>query len=198
MTNALLAFENDIRQLFHQKLIDQVVYHNIDHTISVVTKVNEIAVFLGLCTEDQQDLFVAAWLHDVGYWAGIPEGHEERGAEFAASFLPSYGFSKVRIERIQHAILATKVPQSPQDLISSILCDADLYHLSSDQFYAQTILLKEEKEKLENVTIDLKEWLGNSATFLHNHHYHTSFAAQFMQAGKDSNLSFLENKLKTL
>jgi hypothetical protein len=192
------TFEFTIKKMFSERLNPNVCYHNIDHTLSIVAKVSEIGEFHQLGQDQLEDLFFAGWLHDVGYWDGIALDHEQRGAEFAMEFLKEFGVSEDRLKSICGAILATKVPQRPNNLIESIICDADLYHLSSDQFYAQTLLLKKENEQLNGRPVELLDWLKNSNDFMINHHYHTEYASIFFQSGKDKNLKFLQSKIAKL
>lgn len=198
MDRLLEKFEQDIRRLFSEQLIPEVCYHNLDHTLSIVSKVKEIGAYYKLDKSELDDLFFSGWLHDVGYWKGVALGHEKRGAEFAKEFLKSYDVSNSRIEIICQAILATKVPQNPKNLMESIICDADLYHLSSDQFYAQTILLKKENEQLNGESLDLLDWLRSSEKFMENHQYHTTYAVKFFRPGKIENLKFLRSKIEEL
>ncbi len=191
-------FESSIRKMFVERINPDVCYHNIDHTLSIVDKVREIGEYNQLDQDQLENLFFAGWLHDVGYWDGVALDHEERGADFARVFLKSFGIAQERIEAICGAILATKVPQQPMNLIESIICDADLYHLSSDQCYTQTLLLKKEYEQLNNQPVDLLDWLRNSEKFMIGHHYHTDYALRFYKPGKDENLKFLQSKIEEL
>ncbi|RAI89456.1 HD domain-containing protein [Algoriphagus yeomjeoni] len=194
----LKTFEQDIRRLFAERLIPEVCYHNLDHTLSIVSKVKEIGEFYNLDKSELEDLFFSGWLHDVGYWKGVALDHEKRGAEFAKEFLKNYNVPARRIKVICQAILATKVPQKPKNLMDSIICDADLYHLSSDQFYAQTLLLKKESEQLNGEPLELLDWLRSSEKFLEGHHYHTDYAVKFFRPGKIENLKFLRSKIEEL
>lgn len=184
--------------MFSNRQKKEVCYHNIDHTIFLVEKVREMGEFYQLSDQDQEDLFYTAWLHDVGYWDGKAEGHEVRGAEVAQSCLREFGLPQNRIERIKKGILATQLPQSPSDLFESIICDADLYHLGTESFFEQTILLKCEKEENGSGPINLKDWLINSREFAKNHKYHTSFGQRFLEPVKKVNLKFLDLKIEQL
>lgn len=195
MDNQLEKFEAWISGMFANRLKKEVCYHNLSHTKQVVKKVKEIGNYYKLGKEDQEDLFYAGWLHDVGYWEGQADGHEERGAELTQEWLTEYGLPQGRIDRIKSAILATKVPQKPQNLIESIICDADLYHLSSDKFYDQTLLLKQERENIINQELELADWLKGSQAFMLSHHYHTEYAKEHLQPGKERNLVLLKAKI---
>ncbi len=184
--------------MFASRQKREVCYHNIDHTTFVVQKVREMGEFYGFSDRDQEDLFYTAWLHDVGYWDGGAEGHEARGAEVAQTVLGDFGLSQDRIDRIKRAILATRMPQSPADLFESIVCDADLYHLGTESFYEQTLLLRREIEKGATNPVGLKDWLAESGRFTRNHRYHTGFGQRYLEPVKQTNLEYLDLKIGQL
>ncbi len=196
MDKQLEKFESWIRKMFENRQKSEFCYHNIEHTLQIVDKVREIGEYYGLENEEKEDLFFAGWMHDVGYWEGKGEGHEARGAEMAEEYLIQLGIDKQRVDRIKSLILATRIPQNPQNLLEEIICDADLFHLSSDQFYDQTLLLRKEKENSGYGEIPLSEWLTGSQVFMLSHHYHTEYAKKFLQPGKEKNLKLIEMKIK--
>ena len=61
-------------------------------------------------------LKTAALFHDIGYTQGT-EGHEERGAKIVAEELPPLGYTTSQVQRVTNLILATKMPQTPQDYL---------------------------------------------------------------------------------
>jgi predicted metal-dependent HD superfamily phosphohydrolase len=191
-------FEAWIRDMFASRQKKEICYHNIDHTAFMVQKVREMGEFYKLSDRDQEDLFYTAWLHDVGYWDGGAEGHEARGAEVAQRVLTEFGLPQERIDRIKKAILATRMPQSPKDLFESIICDADLYHLGTESFYEQTLLLKCENEKVATSNLSLRDWLVGSREFTLKHRYHTSFAQRYLEPVKQVNLKYLDLKIEQL
>ncbi|WPR77237.1 Pycsar system effector family protein [Algoriphagus sp. NG3] len=189
-------FESWIRSMFEYRQKSEFCYHNIDHTLQIVEKSQEIGEYYKLGKEDLEDLYFSSWMHDVGYWDGEGEGHEARGAEMAEQYLVELGINLERIERIKSMILATKIPQKPSNLLEEIICDADLYHLSSEKFYEQTLLLKKEKENSGNEKMPLVEWLRGSQVFMRSHNYHTEYAKKFLQPGKERNLKLIEMKIE--
>tara|TARA_R110002020_G_scaffold273311_1_gene488432 strand:- start:215 stop:1402 length:1188 start_codon:yes stop_codon:yes gene_type:complete len=192
----LEKFESWIREMFEYRQKSEICYHNLDHTLHIVKWVRIIGDYYQLENEEQEDLFFAAWMHDVGYWEGKGEGHEARGATMAEECLAELGIRKERIDRIKSIILSTRIPQNPQNLLEQIICDSDLSHLSSDQFFDQTMLLKKEKENSGYGNISLVEWLKGSKQFMTAHHYHTDYAKKYLQPGKDKNLELLDMKIK--
>lgn len=194
----LLEIEHKTRGMFGTEWKQEVCCHNLGHTLSIVRQVGVMGAFYGLIPEEQVDLTIAGWLHDIGYLKGVVQDHEKWGAKYAEKILLAKSFEPCRINRIQGAILATKVPQQPQSLMERIICDADLYHLSSDQFYEQTLILKKENELLNRRKWGLVDWLRNSEQFMKQHRYHTDYAKENFLPGKLKNLDFLQQKIKEL
>lgn len=191
-------FEIWIRKLFSTELKPEVCYHNLDHTVSIAKRVGELAHFYQLPERDHSDLFFAAWLHDIGYWDGDPVEHEAQGAKMAGEFLGQFGVHPARIERIQSAILATKIPQEPKDLVEAILCDCDLFHLGNEDWFGQTLLLKKEREKISGKVMELLPFLKLSKEFVTKHRYHTDFAQTQWEPQKQINLRKLGNMIYQL
>tara|TARA_R110001592_G_scaffold202360_4_gene451761 strand:- start:23391 stop:24485 length:1095 start_codon:yes stop_codon:yes gene_type:complete len=167
-----------------------------DHSMQLVKVVAEIGEYYNLKQEEKDDLHIAGWMHDIGYWKVKGEGHEAKGAEMAQEYLTELEFDQERIDRIKSLILATKMPQKPKSLPEQIICDADLYHLSSEQYFDQTVLLKKEKANLGYGKTSLIDWLKESKLFMQAHHYHTEYARTHFQPGKEANLASIELKIK--
>lgn len=191
-------FESWIRSKFEGKKSKEFVYHNLSHTEFIVEKVLEIAKYYELSIHDQEDLFFAAWLHDVGYWDGEALDHEKRGSDLAQNCLSEFELTQDRIDRIKSAILSTKMPQDPKDLFESILCDADLYHLGTAELLDKSFLLKKEQERLGHGPISKAEWLKKTLQLLKIHQYHTSFAKTYLEPAKQINIKLIEQKIEML
>jgi hypothetical protein len=86
------------------------------------------------------------------------------------------------------------MPQSPVSQIEKILCDADLYHLSTPDFKARNQLLKQEQETLLRRKISKKEWRQGNITFLETHRYFTTYGQEQLEPQKATNLRNLYNK----
>lgn len=164
----------------------------------MVEKSQEIAHKENLSVDDIEDVYYAAWLHDVGYWEGKAAGHELIGARFAAHHLPEWGIDRSRIDRIKAAILATQVPQSPKTKMEAALCDADMYHLSMPDFIDSSLILKREIENLLSVKWPILDWLKNSKKFTQEHVYHTDFGKEVLEPRKQNNLQVLEERIQKL
>ncbi|MFT4024910.1 MAG: DUF5706 domain-containing protein, partial [Flavihumibacter sp.] len=184
-TNVALLNEAEafVRQLFEEQVPAIYYYHDLHHTLSVTAAVEKIAAAYPLSETEELALRLAAWFHDTGYSRTYQE-HEEASAQIAAGFLRSRQAGDELIGLVRECILATRMPQSPKNLISEILCDADMYHLGSGEFETETRLLRKEFNTVFNKYIGKKEWKRKNLAFLDAHHFFTSYAKEHMEPVK--------------
>lgn len=174
---------------------ESICYHNIDHTLDVVQAAEIIGEKCNLSERELEMVIVAAWFHDTGYYLGC-EDHEITSAEIARHYLREKNKENEYIDIVTKCILSTKVPQKPNTLLEKILCDADLYHLSSEQFFEKSELLwREFSYKNENMTS--QNWLNQSKQFVENHRYHTKFGKEKLFPKLRKNLTLLKSKIKS-
>ena len=88
-------------------------------------------------------LKISALFHDMGYIDAYDD-HEIDSAARAREFLVAREVDEKYIKQVEAAILSTKMPQSPQDKIDNILCDADLMNLTFDDYFVQIDLMRME------------------------------------------------------
>lgn len=110
---------------------------------------------------DRLPLYIAAWFHDTGYCAGQAKDHETMSVQLATEFLTSQGADVTLINKVTGCINATRMPQSPTNLIEEIICDADLFHLGTDAFKEKSRLLREELKEFGDEDLSKKEWRRN-------------------------------------
>ncbi|UZR97185.1 HD domain-containing protein [Chondrinema litorale] len=79
---------------------------------------------------DRESVLIAAWFHDVGYITSH-KNNEEISSKIAKKFLVKEGLANEQIAVIKNYIISTILTKTPKSLPEKILCDADLYHLSS-------------------------------------------------------------------
>jgi predicted metal-dependent HD superfamily phosphohydrolase len=168
--------------------------HNLKHTRGVVSAAEEIGSHIDLTEDEMESALIAAWLHDVGYLNGKGD-HEKNAAEKAGELLTSWGASHKKILEVAEAILATKVPQQPRSLISKVVCDADLYHLATEECTEQSEKLREEWQLAENKSMSDEEWLRHNLAFLENHRYHTAYGQTVLQDGKKRNIKRMRKRI---
>ncbi|MBN1302225.1 MAG: HD domain-containing protein [Melioribacteraceae bacterium] len=193
--NILEITELFVRKIFEKNSNPDHVYHNLTHTCEVVEAAAKIASGVGLKDDELEMLLIAAWFHDIGYTQSSEE-HEELSAEAAEKFLQEQNYDPGRMKIILSAIKATKLPQIPSDIVGEILCDADLSHLSGNDFFEKGELLRNEFEKRYHRKYSDEEWLKNSYDFMMGHEYFTRYALKIFVPGKEKNLLELRKILK--
>lgn len=190
----LAAARSFVTDLFTHKLDQRFVFHNLDHTEDVAEASSQMSENAGLTEDDHFVLMLAAWFHDTGYISGKAAEHEEESVRIATGFLEEKNVDAETIKRVTSAIKATKMPQTPVSQLEKILCDADLYHLSTEDFKARNELLKQEREALLGQKISKKDWRKNNVEFLGNHKYFTEFGQEVLDSRKQENLLTLRKK----
>jgi HD superfamily phosphodiesterase len=190
----LSAVRNYVTDLFTHQVKPEFVFHSLEHTEDVVEACSYMADHYRLNDEDRQVLLLAAWFHDTGYTKGEATGHEDESIKIATSFLTRNNLEDAIIQRVASCIEATRMPQSPVNLVEKILCDADLYHLATDDFKARSQLLKQEQEGILGRKIDKKEWRKNNISFLENHKYFTDYGQEKLEPKKQENQLKLKKK----
>jgi len=176
----------DIQEIILDKLEkelpDYVFYHNVKHTVDVVTEVELIGWAEGCSDEDILLLKTAGLFHDTGITVSF-DNHEQLGAEYARKILPDYNYTPEQIDRICSIILATKLPPKPADLLEEIICDSDLDYLGRSDFIPVSNTLFEEL-KAQNKMKDLNEWNKMQVKFISGHQYFTKTARSLREVNK--------------
>jgi predicted metal-dependent HD superfamily phosphohydrolase len=169
------------------------LYHNLKHTQDVAAAATQIANHYQLNDDDFFIVLAAVWFHDLGYMTDL-KAHEEKGAELAAAFLEKHGVNADYINLVKGCIMATKMPQSPSTLLEEIVCDADLFHLGTDDFFKKDKLLLEEYNLLNHTDQSKYDWRLKSITFVENHSYFTEYCKVLLNDIKAKNLEELKLK----
>ncbi len=165
--------EKFILQYLKEQLPGDLTYHGLHHTLDVLDAALKIAESENLSEEEIRLLRIAILYHDAGFTAKYKD-HEDKGCEMARKNLPAYGYNHKEIETICGMITATKIPQTPHNLLEKIICDADLDYLGRNDFHKISNSLFEEM-KIYNHLHDEKEWNRIQKKFLEKHHYFTEF-----------------------
>jgi predicted metal-dependent HD superfamily phosphohydrolase len=172
------------------------LYHNLEHTQTVVTRTNEIAANYSLNKDKIFILSAAAWFHDTGHLFGEARDHEERSVSIMRDYLHTKGVEIEIIDLIEGCILATKVPQSPQSLLEEIICDADIYNLGTEDFFRTDKLLKRESELRNNCALDDWNWDRRTLDLLQNHKYFTPYCHAALEKGRERNIEIMHTLVK--
>ncbi|SEJ63386.1 HD domain-containing protein [Dyadobacter sp. SG02] len=172
-------------------------YHGIHHTLDVVRVSAEIAALEGITDPESLSLLrTAAFYHDSGFLTTY-QGHEEAGCALAREVLPGFEYSDQQIETICGMIMATKIPQSPENALEMVLCDADLDYLGRDDFEPIAATLFEEL-KVRDMVEDIPAWDAVQVRFLEAHAYWTASERKRRDAAKQRHLQHLKNTARAL
>lgn len=184
---------DSIRTKLETELPAHFPYHSLRHILDVYVMAEKLAVLEGVPEEDLWLLRTAVMFHDAGFLVG-PADHEVRSCALAREMLPGFGFQQEHIQKIEGMILATRIPQSPQNHLEQIICDADLDYLGREDFWMIGARLFEELKQQGFVKSE-QDWNQRQAVFLKQHQYFTASAQSMRDDGKAAHLKAIEQKL---
>ncbi len=196
ISSVIAAAQLYVTQQFDQHTEPVLVYHNKAHTLQVVHAAEQITAHYRLPEQELLVVMIAVWFHDMGYLSGERQHHEQAGADAARAFALSQGLAEHTAQQIAGCILATKMPQTPNNLLEQIVCDADLFHLGTKEFSKRNKLLRAETELATGSKISGSDWAKSSIQFLESHKYHTAYCQTLLKQQKEENLEKLRGKLE--
>lgn len=183
--------QEEILDKLEAELPAYVFYHNVKHTVDVVTEVELIGWAEGCTDEEILLLKTAGLFHDTGITVAF-DNHEFHGAEYARKILPEYNYSAEQIDRICALIMATKLPPTPSNLLEEIICDSDLDYLGRSDFIPVSNTLFEEL-KAQNKMKDLNEWNKMQVKFISGHQYFTRTARSLREVNKQLQIERIQS-----
>jgi predicted metal-dependent HD superfamily phosphohydrolase len=176
-----------------KELPKHLTYHSVAHVKDVYQAAERLAKAEGIKGEDLKLLLTAVMYHDCGFMVQSKD-HEAIGCDIAREALPQFGYTPEQIERICGMILATRIPQSPTNLLEEIIADADLDYLGRDDFWSIGRQLFEELQMYGIIQTE-EEWNALQIRFLEQHHYFTRTAIATRKAQKDAYLAMLKSTM---
>jgi predicted metal-dependent HD superfamily phosphohydrolase len=196
-SNILSQVKEFVGQKFRTEGQTENIYHNFTHTTEVVKATEEIAEASGVTTEEMEILMIAAWFHDLGYIVKC-DGHEDISKNYAAEFLEEQNYSIEKKNKVLSLIEVTRLPRQPKNLLEEIICDADLYHLGTNEFEAKGNLFRKEMESIKGTALSDEEWLEISVKFLNEHKFYTPYVKNRFETQKNINKLIIEKRLKKI
>jgi len=180
-----------------KELKQSLYYHNYQHTLDVCESVDRLAEMENINGQDLLLLQTAALFHDTGFiWRY--ENNEELACEYSREILPEFHYKDVHIDRICSMIMATQIPQKPEDKMGMILCDADLDYIGRGDFFITALRLHREWSENSNQKITFKNWYLKQQSFILQHDYFTVSAKKLRNSTKQHNLSQVKELLNLL
>jgi uncharacterized protein len=187
--------ETYVLDLLRRGLSPTLLYHGLHHTLDVVEQAASLAVAEGITDPDDLTLLrTAAFYHDAGFLTTYQD-HEAAGCDLVREVLPDMDYSPSEVELICRMIMATQVPQNPDDLhLAQILCDADLDYLGRPDFWTISNTLRQEWQARDMLR-DEQHWYQIQVSFLSAHHYWTRTAIMRREAEKQARLTEVKVRL---
>lgn len=155
------------------ELSDKLFYHGLHHTLDVLKVAKELCASERVARHDAMLVKTAALFHDAGFVKNKHTNHEAEGCIIVRENLPDFGYTAADIEVICGMIMATKIPQSPRNLLEEIICDADLDYLGRDDFHAIGNTLFEELKAYQLIGEE-RAWNRLQVSFLSAHKFFTN------------------------
>jgi len=187
------------RKVIHElreKLPSYLVYHDADHTNYVLSRAIYLAGKEGVKGYDLFLLKLASLYHDTGFMFSR-DHHEQRSCDFAVEELRKAGLPSKDIGRVCGMIIATTIPQNPQNLPEKIMADADLEYLSTNRFVEQSERLFAELKHI-NPGLTRPEWYRLEIAFMEKHSYHTDYFRRVREPVKKRNIDKVRAELERI
>ena len=174
------------------------VYHNFQHTMAVVDAASSLADHYQLSPHDRFVVLAAAWFHDTGYSEGY-EDHELRSAERADAWLREHQVTEpTTLDAVRGCILATRMPQDPQNFLEEIVADADLSHLGEPSYWDRCGRVRQEFALTRGTIMSDQEWIDFELNFMLNHEYKTEAGRELFGDRKNEHVRQLYQRKKAL
>lgn len=190
------AVKQFILDKLRRELSGRLAYHGLHHTLDVLKMATSLCAHEGVGRRDSVLVKTAALFHDAGFVKNKHAGHELEGCQLVRDTLPKFGYATSDIDRICGMIMATKIPQSPSNLLEQILCDADLDYLGRDDFYPIGRTLFEELQGYQLIG-DEQAWNRLQVGFLSAHRFHTHTNQTLREPRKQQYLAELKELVST-
>lgn len=203
------SFNENTQKLINSDLIKKIIvyvndllwplehhyYHHYEHTLEVMYRSIYIASQENLPLEDIELLAIASLFHDT--WFVIEyDNNEPIWAKIAKNYLNSILYPKEKIDIVENIILATIVTRQPNNILESIIKDADTDNLWRIDFFDKWERLKKEIETIKNIKILNPDWYHYSLKFVKNHKFYTNKELEEREEIKEKNIEKLEKLTK--
>lgn len=190
------AAKQFILDKLRKELPKQLGYHGLHHTLDVLKMASELCKSEGVSERERVLVKTAALFHDAGFIKNKHTGHELEGCLLAREFLPQFGYTPDDLDPICDMIMATKIPQSPKNILEQILCDADLDYLGREDFFSIGNTLFEELKAYDLIG-DEQVWNRLQVSFLSAHRFHTHTNKSLREPVKQRYLEELQELIAT-
>jgi Family of unknown function (DUF5706) len=195
MTNLYKKIENHVTDLFEKMNDPSLVFHNLKHTQNVVERTKEIAGHYHVSEKEMLTLYTASWFHDTGHLFTEPVKHEHMSVDIMRKYMTEQTDDKEQIDEIEKCILATKAPRNPANVLQQIICDADTYHLGTNDFKKTNKQMFKE-HSLKTGETDKIKFNTSTLKMLEEHKFYTDYCKELLSQRKELNMKKLKNKIE--
>ncbi len=188
---------SNIINYLKSNLPDEVVYHDLFHTLNVEKAAIRLGRLEGLNEDELMLLRTASLYHDSGFIFNYHR-NELHSVRLMEQHLPNYGYDKEQIEIIRSMILVTASNVEPVTLLEQLMCDADHDYIGRADYYVVSEKLRVEIEAMESKMTDL-EWIDFQIDYLQTEHkYYSISAKNIRDKGKKNRIMELKEKRKLI
>jgi adenylate cyclase len=188
---------SDILNRLRSLLPEEVVYHDLNHTLNVEKAAIRYAKLEGMDEESIRLLRTAVLYHDAGFIIRY-DHNEEFGIRLAENNLPRFGYSAEQISIITAIIRCTANGENPKNLLEKLMCDADHDYLGRPDYHNVAKKLRLEMENFGK-HFGEREWIEFQLNYLEKtHRYFTQTAKNIRVQSKKARITELKEMLKTL
>lgn len=196
-----IDFDNmrvDIINKLKALLPEDLVYHDVQHTLNVEKAAMRYARLEGLSEQELHLLRTAVLYHDSGFILQY-HNNEDFAIQLAKTNLPSFGYSGEEISIICNIISATKSGHEPVTLLEQIMRDADHDYLGRADYRSISSHLRTELAVMTGVVMSDEQWIEFQLNYLENKHkYYTETAKNIRNNGKNARIQELMLQLNQL
>lgn len=187
----------DVIQRLKENLPNQIVYHDLSHTLNVEKAAIRLAQLEGVSEDDLAVLRTAVLYHDIGFIYSH-ENNVSHAVNLLTKILPTFGYHTDQIQLIRGLILASSGHKKPQMLLEQIICDAENDYLGRADYYAVADKLRIELANYGTVLSEY-DWVSKQINYLENtHRYYTVPAISIRERGKQNRIKELKKQLVAL
>lgn len=187
----------DIINRLKALLPEEVVYHDIAHTLNVEKAAIRFAKLEGVNEEDILLLRTAVLYHDAGFILQY-HSNEEFAVTMAMNSLPGFGYSEFQTNTVIEIIRSTGSGRTPETLLQQIMGDADHDYLGRADYYNVAKKLRLEMENFDEFMSD-QEWIEFQLKYLEDiHRFYTETAKNIRLQGKKARIAELREQLAAI
>lgn len=187
----------DIMNRLRSLLPEDLVYHDLNHTMNVEKAAIRFAKLEGVDEESMQLLQTAVLYHDSGFILRYDD-NEQFAMQLAQSNLPRFGYTPEQITKVIQIIASTRHGAKPKNLLEQIMCDADHDYLGRADYYNVAKKLRLEMENYGKSMTE-KEWIKFQLEYLENiHRFYTETAQNIRVQGKKYRIAELKQQLLSM